>query len=211
MTGDGVFAADQLFATLDPTLRKVEIADCEPLVLADTVGFVRDLPHELIEAFHSTLEEVSEATLVLHVIDSSHEEYREQQEQVDIVLDQIGADQVPQLLVYNKIDLTGRPAELERDGDDRVKAVWVSAQQGDGVELLRQAISELMTGDWRQYQLALPPAAGAMRAKIYEQGRILNESYAENGDWRVEFEMASADYQRMVSGVEDVAKLGFEV
>ena len=211
LTGGGVFAADQLFATLDPTLRKVEIADCEPLVLADTVGFVRDLPHELIEAFHSTLEEVSEASLVLHVIDSSHEEYREQQEQVDGVLSQIGADQVPQLLVYNKVDLTGRAAELERDGDGRVKAVWVSAQQGDGIELLQQAISELMTGDWRRYELALPPAAGAMRAKIYELGRILNESYAENGDWRVEFEMASADYQRMVSGEEGHVGVGLEV
>ena len=199
LTGDNVFAADQLFATLDPTLRKIKLPGCEPLVLADTVGFVRDLPHELIEAFQSTLEEVSGADLILHVVDSSREDLREQKSEVNKVLATIGASDVPQLVVNNKIDLTDQSAALERDVDGEVRTVWLSAKSGEGVELIQQAITEFLTRKWRRYQLQLSAVDGAMRAAIHRRGRLLEENFAEDGCWDVEFEMAPPDYQRMIS------------
>lgn len=208
LTGDQVFAADQLFATLDPTLRKVELPGCEPLILADTVGFVRDLPHELIEAFQSTLEEVSGADLILHVVDSAREDLAELKVEVNKVLTTIGAREVPQLLVNNKIDLIGRPPELERDVDGRVKTVWISAQTGSGMELLHQAITELLTQKWSRYALNFPGVDGAVRASIHRDGRLLSESFGDDGGWQVEFDMAVADYQRMTHDPVESAKTG---
>lgn len=208
LTGDQVFAADQLFATLDPTLRKVELPGCEPLILADTVGFVRDLPHDLIEAFQSTLEEVSGADLILHVVDSAREDLAELKVEVNKVLTTIGAREVPQLLVNNKIDLIGRPPELERDVDGRVKTVWLSAQTGAGMELLHQAITELLTQKWSRYALNFPGVDGAVRASIHRDGRLLSESFADDGGWQVEFDMAVADYQRMTHDPVASAKTG---
>jgi len=198
LTGDSVFSADQLFATLDPTLRKIELSGCGPLVLADTVGFVRDLPHELIEAFQSTLEEVSGADLILHVMDSSRDDLWELKSEVNKVLAEIGASAVPQLLINNKIDLIDRSAALERDADGKVKTVWLSAKTGDGIELLEQAIIELLTQQWQCYQLELPSVDGAIRAAIHDHGRVLNETFAEDGHWEVQFEMGPSDYQRMI-------------
>ena len=198
LSGGGVYAANLLFATLDPTLRKVELPGCEPLVLADTVGFVRDLPHELIEAFQSTLEEVSGADLILHVVDSAREEVAELKAEVNKVLEQIGAGSVPQLMINNKIDLLGRPPALERDADGNPQTVWLSAQSGAGVELLHVAITELLTDRWQSYQLALAGVDGAIRAAVFQHGRITEEGFADDGGWDIQFEMAPADYQRLI-------------
>jgi GTP-binding protein HflX len=142
LTQSGVYAADQLFATLDTTSRKVFIPDGGPVVLSDTVGFIKHLPHALVDAFGATLEEAVQADLLLHVIDVSSTSRDAQIEQVDHVLAEIGADQVPQLLVLNKIDVAGMEPGLERDEYGRIRKVWVSAQSGAGMELVRQALAE---------------------------------------------------------------------
>ena len=142
LTQSGVYAADQLFATLDTTSRKVFIPEGGPVVLSDTVGFIKHLPHALVDAFGATLEEAVQADLLLHVIDVSSSSRDAQIEQVDHVLAEIGADQVPQLLVLNKIDRAGMEPGMERDEYGRIHKVWVSAQSGAGMELVRQALAE---------------------------------------------------------------------
>lgn len=142
LTQSGVYVADQLFATLDTTSRKLFIPDSGPVVLSDTVGFIKHLPHALVDAFGATLEEAVQADLLLHVIDVSSSNRDEQIEQVDRVLVEIGAEQVPQLLVLNKIDQSGMHAGMERDEYGKICKVWVSARSGEGLELIRQALSE---------------------------------------------------------------------
>ncbi len=159
LTEAEVYAANQLFATLDPTLRRIEIGDVGPVVLADTVGFIRHLPHKLVESFRATLEESSNADLLLHVIDA-HEPERDQQiEQVLAVLGEIGANELPLLEVYNKVDLLeGIEPQIQRDADGRPQRVWVSAREGLGLDLLRQAIAELLGNDLFVGALCLPQA-----------------------------------------------------
>ena len=141
LTEDEVYAADQLFATLDPTLRRLEVEPNNPLILADTVGFIRHLPHDLVAAFQSTLQETQEADLLLHVIDAADPERQQKIEQVDAVLEQIGADEVEQIAVYNKIDSTeGVQPHVERDDEGRAKRVYISAMSGEGLGLLRQVL-----------------------------------------------------------------------
>jgi GTP-binding protein HflX len=142
LTQSGVYAADQLFATLDTTSRKLFIPECGPVVLSDTVGFIRNLPHTLVEAFGATLEEAAQADLLLHVVDVSSPAREEQVAEVNKVLAEIGAHNVPQLLVLNKIDASGMAPGMERDEYGKITKVWVSAQQGTGTELIRQALVE---------------------------------------------------------------------
>lgn len=162
LTGATVYAADQLFATLDPTLRRVELPGTEAIVLADTVGFIRHLPHDLVAAFRSTLEETCEAALVLHVIDASNENRHGCIQQVDEVLKEIGADEIPRIEVYNKIDmLNDCVPHLDRDGDGRVQRVWVSAVTGAGMDLLRQALADYgWTESSPHMDVQVPPEAG---------------------------------------------------
>ncbi len=178
-----VYAADQLFATLDPTLRRFELPGFGPVVLADTVGFVRKLPHELVAAFRSTLEETLEADVLLHVIDAHDPERQTRLEQVNEVLDAIGACDVPQLLVYNKIDLTAESARLLRDADARVTRIWCSAASGEGLDLLTQALGEYFLSDQVQGWLLLPPRAGRLRAAIYVTGEVLQDIPDDSGGW----------------------------
>ena len=142
LTQSGVYAADQLFATLDTTSRKMFIPDSGQVVLSDTVGFIKHLPHALVDAFGATLEEAVQADLLLHVIDVSSSNRDDQIEQVNRVLKEIGAEQVPQLQVLNKIDRAGMQSGMERDEYGKICKVWVSAQSGDGIELVRQALAE---------------------------------------------------------------------
>lgn len=157
LTESDVYAANQLFATLDPTLRRLELDDVGPVVLADTVGFIRHLPHKLVESFRATLEESSNADLLLHVIDA-HEPERDQQiEQVLAVLGEIGANELPMLEVYNKVDLMeGIEPQIQRDADGKPQRVWVSARDGLGLDLVRQAIAELLGNDLFVGTLRLP-------------------------------------------------------
>lgn len=146
LTKSNVYVANQLFATLDPTLRRICFPDIREFILADTVGFIRELPHDLIQAFHATLEETLQADLLLHVIDASHPEHQLYVEQVNQVIKQIGAEKIPQLQIYNKLDLLipPRPATIDRDAQNRPIRVWLSATTGEGVELLKLALKELL-------------------------------------------------------------------
>ncbi|WP_417550692.1 ribosome rescue GTPase HflX [Methylophaga sp.] len=143
MTASDVYADDRLFATLDPTLRRFRIADTEPLILADTVGFIRQLPHDLVESFSSTLEETRDASLLLHIVDVAAVDRDELMKHVDDVLQQIGADELPQLIIYNKIDrLENVQPKLERDQQGKIRRIWLSAHTGEGLDLLRLALQE---------------------------------------------------------------------
>ena len=138
----GVYAANQLFATLDTTSRRVHLGEAGSVVVSDTVGFIRDLPTQLVAAFRATLEETIHADLLLHVVDAASPVRNEQIEQVDAVLAEIGANHVPQILVWNKIDLAGLSPSIERDEYDKIRRVFTSAHTGEGIDLLRQAIAE---------------------------------------------------------------------
>lgn len=142
LTQSGVYAANQLFATLDTTSRRLYIPDGGPLVLSDTVGFIKHLPHALVDAFGATLEEAVQADLLLHVVDVASTNREEQIAQVNRVLAEIGADHVPQLMALNKIDAAGMQPALERDECGRIHKVWLSARTGLGVDLLREALAE---------------------------------------------------------------------
>ena len=155
LTGAHSYAADQLFATLDPTVRRLKLPHCPEIVLADTVGFVRDLPHELVAAFRSTLLEAREAQLHLHVIDAADPERGEHVATVNEVLEGIGAGDVPQLEVYNKVDLLGEAPRVERDEEGTIRRVWVSAATGAGLDLLSAALAERFGS--RLLRLNLPP------------------------------------------------------
>ena len=193
LTGAGVYVADQLFATLDPTMRHVSLTGNAEVILADTVGFIRHLPHQLVEAFKSTLEEVAEADLLLHVVDGSSPERREQIEQVHKVLREIEADHLPQITVFNKIDLTGESPHLERDESGQVTRVFLSAVSGAGVELLLEALSEHSRRGRVTQCLRLPPAAGRLRALIYEHLNVVHETITDHGEWLLDIELSQPD------------------
>ena len=143
LTRAGVYAADQLFATLDTTTRKLHTSANAGVVLSDTVGFIRRLPHTLVAAFRATLEETVHADLLLHVVDASSADRDAQIAAVNTVLKEIGADAIPQLLVYNKIDLTAFPARVDKDDCGNITHAWISAQQGQGLDLLRNALGQI--------------------------------------------------------------------
>lgn len=180
LTDAEVLAKNQLFATLDPTWRKLNAVG-QTILLADTVGFISDLPHELVEAFKSTLEETAYADLILHVIDAADEERLAREEVVVQVLDEIGAQEVAQIRVYNKIDLTGDSAAIKRDAQGRVEAVYCSALTTEGLEQLRQAIVEFFQEEQCEGWLVLAPDEGALRAELFAQKAVLAQEIAEDG------------------------------
>lgn len=203
ITSAGVYAADQLFATLDPTLRKIDVQDIGSVILADTVGFIRHLPHDLVAAFKATLQETQAADLLLHVVDYSDEKFRENIDQVNEVLEEIGAGEVPQLVICNKIDrLEGIEAHIDRDEDGRPERVWLSAQQGRGIDLLFNALTECLADNMVQYQLRIPPQQGKLRGALFGLNCIASEEYAEDGDWLVDVRMPAKDWQRLIKRVD---------
>jgi len=181
LTGAEVYAADQLFATLDPTMRRLNLDGRLSIILADTVGFIRDLPHGLVEAFKSTLEEVAQADLLLHVIDLQSPEKDACMFQVDKVLQEIGADTVPTILVFNKIDVDGQPAKIERDENGMVRRIWLSATTGEGIDLLMHALEEYYQRFRQCYHLVLPVDAGRLRAAIYNRLQVESEHVQSDG------------------------------
>jgi GTP-binding protein HflX len=155
----GAYAADQLFATLDTTTRRMHLATGNAVVLSDTVGFIRRLPHTLVAAFRATLEETARADLLLHLVDASSVNRDAQIAAVNEVLSEIGAQDIPQLLVYNKIDRTRIPARFERDEYGRIARVWISAKSGEGLSLVRLALEEYASGALHQPEFIKSPAA----------------------------------------------------
>ena len=190
LVDENIYAADQLFATLDPTLRRLDWQGVGRVVLVDTVGFVRHLPHELVESFHATLEETLEADLLLHVIDSSSEDMHEQIQAVKNVLAEIDND-VPVLNVYNKIDLTDEPAHIGYAKEGQPNRVYVSSRQNLGMEELSLAVQQLLTGNLTTFDLTLPYNAGQFKNTLYELGVILEESYDDNGHERLTIRLPS--------------------
>ncbi len=188
-----VYAADQLFATLDPTLRRFDLPGFGPVVIADTVGFVRKLPHELVAAFRSTLEETREADLLLHVVDAHDPERQTRIEQVNEVLADIGAGDVPQLMLYNKIDLSAEPARVVRDTAGKVSRVWCSAATGEGMDLIESALCEYFMPDQVRGWLYLPARAGRLRAMIYRTGEVLHDQPDAEGGWWLEVSISGQE------------------
>jgi len=200
LTSAEVYAANQLFATLDPTLRRYPVENIGEVVLADTVGFIRHLPHKLVEAFQATLQEAADADLLLHVIDCAAPERDGNIQQVELVLKDIEAEDVPQLRVYNKIDLLEHAsARIDRDDQGRPVAVWVSAQQQLGLTLLNQAIGELLGTDIFREEIRLQPTEARLRAILYELGAVEQEHYAENGDMVLSICLQRQDFLRALS------------
>jgi GTP-binding protein HflX len=175
LTGEQAYVADQLFATLDPTVRRLKLPGGTPVVVADTVGFIRDLPHELVAAFQSTLTEAREATLLLHVVDASDPRRAEHMAEVDSVLKQIGADGIPSIRVFNKIDRLEEAPRVDRGEDGTVESVWISAARGQGLDLLGHAIAERLSCAVQRVCVQLPQSAGAARARLYAAGVVLRE------------------------------------
>jgi len=200
LTGEDIYAANQLFATLDPTLRRMDVPVGEPLIVADTVGFIRDLPHELVAAFRATLEETREADVLVHVIDAADNERRAHAREVNSVLKEIGAGDVPQIEVFNKIDLLpDEAARIDYDPHGRPARVYVSAERGDGLEELRTALAAFCHADMVEAQLRVPPAAGRLRAQLFELGLVTEEDYADNGDALLSVTASQGDLERIIA------------
>ena len=200
LTTSTVYAANQLFATLDPTLRRLELPDIGPVVLADTVGFIRHLPHKLVEAFRATLEETTEASLLLHIIDCHDGRRDDNIEQVESVLAEIGADEIPVLQVFNKIDLLdGFTPRIDRNEEGIPVRVWVSAVSGEGLDVLFDAIVERLAEDVVHHFVLLGPADGKLRALLHEAGSVLSEEHRETGDSVVEVRLQNRDWLQLLS------------
>jgi GTP-binding protein HflX len=176
-----VLVENQLFATLDPTLRKLELPVIGNAVLADTVGFIRQLPHSLVDAFRATLEEVSQADLILHVVDAASPLRGEQISEVNLVLEEIGAEATPQLMVYNKVDLLDEEPRIERNAHGVVTKVWVSSIDGAGKELLLEAIAERIGEAVIETNVTVRPQDGRIRAQFFELGAVVGEIPCEDG------------------------------
>jgi len=194
LTEAAVYAADQLFATLDPTLRRLDLPHGDAVVLADTVGFIRDLPHDLVAAFRSTLQETHDADLLLHVIDAADEHRADNVEQVNRVLAEIGADEVAQLEVYNKIDqMPGAEPRIEYDQQGRATRVWISAVTGAGLDLLLEAVDSHFGRERVRRWLRLPPSAGRLRARLYNLGQVYAEHVEADGSWLMDVELRCSE------------------
>jgi GTP-binding protein HflX len=193
-----VYVADQLFATLDPTVRRLRLPGGTQVVVADTVGFIRDLPHELVAAFESTLTEAREATLLLHVIDASDPRRGEHIGEVERVLAQIGAGQIPGIRIFNKIDRLEEAPRIDRDEQGVIQAVWISAANAQGLDLLGHAIAERLERTVRSARVQLPMAAGAARARLYAAGVVQAEHSGETG-FELDLELPQDELERLLA------------
>jgi len=204
LTAADAYTADQLFATLDPTVRRLHLAPGLEVALADTVGFVRDLPHELVAAFRSTLQEAREADLLLHVIDAADPERADRIAQVDEVLESIGARSLPQIAVYNKIDRTGEAPRVDYDPDGRVDRIWLSAHTGEGIDHLLGALHRQLGTDLCHCVLRLPPREGRARARLFAAGAVLRQRPLEDGGTELEVSLRRHQLERICreAGIE---------
>ena len=199
LTQADVFVADQLFATLDPTMRKLEVPEQGEVVFADTVGFISHLPHRLVDAFRATLEEAANATLLLHVVDGAAEDRATNIKRVEEVLKEIDAHKLPTLIVYNKVDLLEDfSARIDRNAEGQPVAVWLSALKNEGLDLLLQAVAERLPGQFVHKTLRLKPDQGALRASLYSHKAVLDEQVDENGWINLEVKLSEIDFLRLI-------------
>jgi GTP-binding protein HflX len=201
LTGASVYVADQLFATLDPTLRRIDFPELGPVILADTVGFIRHLPHDLVQAFHATLEEVIEADLLLHVVDA-HDENRELHiEQVNYVLETIHAQHVPRLLVYNKIDLNENTApKVDRDEAGHIRRVFISAFKDLGMPDLFAAVGEMLGKDMVNGEVVLSPHQAKLRADLYSRQAVVSETTDDEGYAHIVVRLPKSELEKLLCG-----------
>ncbi|MEZ9596952.1 ribosome rescue GTPase HflX [Shewanella sp. 10N.261.52.F9] len=198
LTTSDVYAADQLFATLDPTLRKLDLPDGD-VILADTVGFIRHLPHDLVAAFKATLQETRQADLLLHVVDSADEKMADNFEQVQKVLKEIDAVDIPQLIVCNKIDLLDEVnPRIDYDDEGTPIRVWVSAQQQKGLELVEEAINQIVGKAIQELTLQIPASAGHYLGQFYKLDVIQQKAYDDLGNCMISVRLLDADWRRLV-------------
>lgn len=198
LTDAVVYAADQLFATLDPTLRRLDLGNGQAVVLADTVGFVSDLPHELVEAFRATLLETMEADLLLHVIDVADEHRDAHMQDVRDVLRDIGADENSCIEVYNKIDISNLSPHIQQGADEKPESVWLSAVSGDGIDLLVDALRVHFAQSRVQGQLQLSARQAGVRSKLYAMDSIRSEKNDDQGGFLIEIDIDQRDWQRLL-------------
>lgn len=198
LTGESIYVADQLFATLDPTMRKLELPGSSAAILADTVGFIRDLPHHLVEAFRATLEETQQADLLVHVIDISDPHWRDTVFAVEKVLDELGVNDIPVIQVFNKIDLQEgwKPKIDYNEGSCKV---WISAVSGQGLDLLKEAIAAQLHGTVLIENIVIKPTEARLRAQLYQLGSVINESVNEEGNWLLKIRITAEQKQRLFS------------
>jgi GTPase len=185
LTGSNVEACDRLFATLDPTTRQIQLPNNQPALMTDTVGFIRKLPHHLVESFKATLEEVNEADLLLHVIDASHPRVDEQIEAVEGVLRELGVKEKPILPVLNKIDLAAAQSQWGRLSSKLGRAIPVSALTGEGLDALRDELADFLRSRSMQVELRVPASNGKLIASIRSAGKVLSAKYGDDGFVRV--------------------------
>ena len=198
LTDAGVYVEDQLFATLDPTMRRLDLPDGAPIILADTVGFVRDLPHELVAAFRATLQETREADLILHLIDASDPNCWQRIRQVNGVLKQLEADGVPQIRVYNKIDKLDREPRMTNNRRGEGRAVWLSAVSGAGIPLLLQTVADRLRRKTVNGTIRLLPEQGRQRALLFDLGAVAREVVVEDGGWELEVNIEEREFKRFL-------------
>ncbi len=194
LTGANADVRDQLFATLDPIIRRLSLDGEGEILLVDTVGFVRDLPHELVAAFRATLTETREASLLLHVIDASDPHHADRRRQVELVLDDIGAAAVPCIQVYNKIDKVPAMALRSLNGSSSAK-IWVSAETGEGLIDLTEALRAQCLGRLISGRLELGPGQSRLRARLFELRAVRAERVHESGGWSLDVELTTKRWQ----------------
>ena len=198
LTGADVYAADKLFATLDPTIRRVTFDSGVSVIMSDTVGFIRHIPHDLINAFHATLDEIREADLLLHVVDVNDEQRYAHIDQVNQVISEIGAAEVPQIEIYNKIDKHQEMSPRYEPGNNGSKPrLWLSAHTGQGMELLVDVINQYVLAGKQRHQLCLPASAGKLRARLFDIGVVCNEQVSGQGGWIMEVDMETPRLHRL--------------
>ena len=190
LTDANVKVEDQLFATLDPTLRRINTNNGNEIILTDTVGFIRDLPHELIESFKATLDEVKEADLLIHIIDVDQEQRQQRIDEVNQVISMIGASHVAQIEVYNKIDMhSAQKRRIEISENNKITRIWLSSRTGEGVDLLLEAMNRYLNKHKRPHYINIPVSAGQLRAKLFDIGAVKQENIDDTGGWIMEVEL----------------------
>ena len=199
LTKSEVYADDKLFATLDSTIRRVILPAAGEAVIADTVGFIQDLPHELIEAFKSTLEETRQANVLLHVVDASDINNRDKIDQVQDIIEQIEAQDIPSIIVMNKIDeISGFSPRLDKDDQGNIYRVWLSANTGEGIDLLYKALSQSLSGMMTFARIKLDVQSAYIRSEIHKVGFIQKEIMNEFGQWLLEINVTSHYLERLL-------------
>ena len=200
LTKAQVYADDKLFATLDSTIRRVMLPASGEAVIADTVGFIQDLPHELIEAFKSTLEETRQANVLLHVVDASDPNSRDKIEQVEEIIEQIDAEEIPRIIVMNKIDgINDFQPRIDKDNEGNIYRVWISAHTGEGINLLYEALSQSLSGMMTFASIQLDVQSAYIRSEIHRVGFITKEIMNEFGQWLLEINVTSHYLARLLA------------